>query len=61
MTRRIMYRVFAAAMVVSATGAVVGPSAWATTGIHNFGGYAAPVVASASATITVPAANTISC
>ena len=56
-----MCRVVAAAMVVSAVGTVVGPSAWATTGIHNFGGYSAPMVASASATITVPAANTISC
>lgn len=56
-----MCRVVAATMVVSAGGALVGPSASATTGIHNFGGYAAPVVASASATITVPAANTVSC
>ena len=32
MKRRIMYRVFAAAMFVSATGAFVSPAAWATTG-----------------------------
>lgn len=56
-----MCRVVAAAVVASAAGALVGPSAFATTGIHNFGGYAAPVVASASATITVPAASTITC
>ncbi len=61
MKRLIMGRIVAAVMVVSAGGALVGQSAWATTGIHNFGGYAAPVTASASATITVPAADTVSC
>jgi hypothetical protein len=59
--RRIMCRFVATAMVVSATAVLTGPAAFATKGIHNFGGYAAPVVANASATITVPAANSISC
>jgi hypothetical protein len=48
-------------MVVSAMAVLTGPAAFATKGIHNFGGYAAPVVASASATITVPSATSISC
>jgi hypothetical protein len=61
MKRKIMCRVVVAAMVVSATGALASPSAWATKGIHNFGGYSAPVIATASADITVPATDTISC
>jgi hypothetical protein len=60
MKRKIMCRVVATAMVVSATGVLASP-AWASKGIHNFGGYAAPVVATVSGTITVPAADSISC
>jgi len=61
MNRRILGWAVVAALALTAVGAVVSPSAWASKGIHNFGGYSAPVVAAASATITVPAANTISC
>jgi hypothetical protein len=61
MNRRIACRVGAMAMVVLATGVVASPGAWATKGIHNFGGYSAPVVGAASADITVPATSSISC
>ncbi len=61
MKRKIVGRVLASAMVVSAAGVVVSPGAWATKGIHNFGGYSAPMTASASADITVPASSSISC
>ncbi len=56
-----MSRVVAIAMVISAGGVVTSPGAWATLGIHNFGGYSAPVVGTASADITVPAASSLSC
>jgi hypothetical protein len=61
MNKKIASRVVAIAVVVSATGVLVSPTAWATKGIHNFGGYSAPVVGAASADITVPAASSISC
>ena len=61
MKRQIMCRVVAAAVVVSAMGLLASPAAWATSGIHNFGGYSAAVTASASADITVPATSSLSC
>jgi len=61
MKKKIVCRLLATAVVVSAAGVLAGPTAWATRGIHNFGGYSAPVVANASADITVPAASSISC
>ncbi|MGH9017514.1 MAG: hypothetical protein ACRDY1_07175 [Acidimicrobiales bacterium] len=54
-------RVLVAAVIVSAPAIVAGSPAWATKGIHNFGGYSAPVVGSASADITVPAGSSLSC
>jgi len=61
MSRRLTGRFVVVAVVVSATAVVTSPGAWATKGIHNFGGYSAPVTASASADITVPSASSVSC
>jgi hypothetical protein len=61
MKRTIVCRVVITAMVVSATGILAGSPAWASKGIHNFGGYSAVVVGSASADITAPAAGSTSC
>jgi hypothetical protein len=59
MREKIACRVVAGAVVVAATALLATPAAWA--GTTNFGGYVASVVASASADVTVPATNTLSC
>jgi hypothetical protein len=61
MKGKMLGRVVSVVVVVAATGLLASPPAWATTGIHNFGGYSAPVIANASADITVPAAGSMSC
>jgi hypothetical protein len=59
MKRHILGRVLATVVVVSAVALMAGPDAWA--GTSNFAGYTTAVVGAASADVTVPAANSLSC
>ena len=59
MKRHILGKVLAVVVVVSSMGLVASPDAWA--GTTNFAGYTTAVVGAASANVTVPPADSVSC